>query len=60
MCYQEGRIVKLDLNDHFNYLKFMYYVMIQFFIMHSYIVEIIPKISINPSNNILFITKILF
>lgn len=60
MCYQEGRTVKLDLNDHFKYLKCMYYVMIQLFRMHSDIVEIITTISINPSNNILFITNILY
>lgn len=60
MFYQEGRTVKLDLNDHFKYLKCMYYVMIQLFIMHSDIVEIITTISLNPSNNILFITNILY
>jgi hypothetical protein len=38
----------------------MNYLMIQLSIMHSDIVEIITTISINPLNNILLITNILY
>lgn len=59
MFYQEGRTVKLDLNDHFNIL--IYELFDDSTLYNAfYIVEIITTISINPSNNILLITNILY
>lgn len=59
MFYQEGRTVKLDLNDHFNILIYELFDDSNLY-NAFYIVKIITTISINPSNNILLITNILY